>query len=90
MEFLSGRERETGDAPEGQSPKRRTLLALLTAIGLSTGCSFHRAADRSGEPDHPPHPPPQRRDQLPTIGTDPSTVPAGQTIPPTGLGMDLM
>ncbi len=90
MEFLRREEQGPSSALQGHSSKRGALLAMLTVLGLITGCSFHRAADRSGEPGHPPHSPPQRRDQLPTIGTNPNTVPPGQTIPAAGLGVDLL
>ncbi|MGZ3337773.1 MAG: hypothetical protein ACXVBV_20850 [Isosphaeraceae bacterium] len=90
MEFLRREEQGPSSALQRHSPKRGALLAMFTVLGLITGCSFHRAADRSGESVTPPHAPPQRRDQLPTIGTDTRTVPPGQTIPAAGLGVDLL
>jgi hypothetical protein len=55
------------------------ICAALAAM-LCAGCaSESRRADRP-EREEPWHS---------TIATDPSTVPAGQTIPPAGIGVDL-
>ena len=61
------------------------LMILAAALPLPfSGCAAHRAEGRRQGPMRPPG------YDTPTIGTDRSTVPRGRTIPPAGLGVDLV
>jgi hypothetical protein len=64
--------------PCGQGWDRAVLIALLALLGA--GCTHGRFAGR----------PSKDLGSTPTIGTDFHSVPPGQTIPPAGLGVDLV
>jgi hypothetical protein len=60
----------------GNDRRHRAVMACL--IIWTTGCSHERGAGRRAQ------------DDTPTLGTDFSSVPQGRTIPPAGLGVDLV
>jgi hypothetical protein len=76
--------RGNGVARKRQIPYVLILLVLL----LGSGCSFNRSTVRKGTEEGTKSTPPNLGED-PTIGTDGSKVPAGQTIPAAGLGVDL-
>jgi hypothetical protein len=64
--------------PRSQVRERALLVALLALLG--NGCSPDRVAGRHSKV----------QGSTPTIGTDFRSVSPGQTIPPAGLGVDLV
>jgi hypothetical protein len=72
----------------GASGKRvRDRIARVTLVALvGAGCARPQGALRSGP--YGPHPAPIG--STPTIGTDLRAVPPGRTVPPAGLGVDLV
>jgi hypothetical protein len=69
---------------EDRDPRgRRTILVALVGLAVS-GCAPHRGLGRRGDTMRPPS------FANPTVGTDRRAVPRGQTIPPSGLGVDLV
>jgi hypothetical protein len=68
----------------GRPHWRRSLPLLAILLGAADGCASHRAVTR------PDASPPFSRQRNATIGTDKASAPPGQTIPPAGLGVDLI
>jgi hypothetical protein len=92
--MLGSRRSESGhsqvadvDVSEGRGRKRVVVTFLLPLLVLGTGCSAGRGSlhpPRSWHRKYPPGSDPS------TIGTDFRKVPPGRTIPPAGLGVDLV
>jgi hypothetical protein len=61
----------------------RTISIVLLALAAS-GCASHRGPGRRGDTMRPPS------FAHPTVGADRRTIPRGRTIPPSGLGVDLV
>jgi len=65
---------------------RGVVILLAVPVLLFTGCSQDHAGVHRGP--FAPHPP--SMGSTPTIGADLHSVPPGQSIPPAGLGVDLV
>ncbi len=74
---------------DGAARRRQVPYVLaLSILMLGSGCTWHRGLLRDEE-EAPTKSTPPNLGENPTIGTDSSKVPAGQTIPAAGLGVDL-
>jgi hypothetical protein len=89
MELWSREGRRMEAASRGRYGQRAALLALITSVGLTTGCSSQKVVGRPSSQAESLRPETDRVMKHATVATDPNTVPPGQTIPPAGLGVDL-
>jgi hypothetical protein len=74
-------------ADQGSRSRGRWLGAALISLILASapGCASNQFGVRQDE-EHPP----KDLGTTPTLGADRSKVPDGQSIPPAGLGVDLV
>jgi len=70
--------------PRQKSHRSQLRVAIALVLLGASGCASHKGETRPGTSA------PFGQGRNATVGVDRGTVPPGQTIPPAGLGVDLM